>query len=90
MLFALIKTSENADGGADIIRSRFPGMYEVEIKNSYSSSTFTTNFFSLKCMSEWKTHRHPAECYWVKGESNIEKVEPQLQFTSEVVSFELC
>lgn len=50
--FCSMLYSENADGGADIIRSCFPGMYETEIKNFYSRSTFTTNFSSLKCMSE--------------------------------------
>lgn len=38
---------ENANGGADIIRSCFPGTHEVETKNFYSSSTFTTDFFFL-------------------------------------------
>jgi len=50
LLYSRHLCTEN--GGASIIRSCFPGMYEVEIKNIYSSSTFTTDSFCLKCMPD--------------------------------------
>lgn len=50
MLYSRYLWAENAG----VIRPLIPAMYTAEIKNFYSISTFTTDFFCLKCMSDEK------------------------------------